>query len=309
MSLQQTISHLEKVGITVADDLSGDLTINGQIHAANVPISTGNVLYVRPSHANASDSNTGKRADYPLATLAQAHTNATAGDTIVISGGHSLAAKLTITKSLDIVGLPSGTAYQPETNYLFAAATYTTGPILEVRARCRFYGLTFASRFATGAAVQVHYDSTLGYNGYGVEFSNCRFPDWGNAWGLELKGGSYCLVDTCVFDGSGSTLAIGINMTAAANNNPTHNTIRNCHFTSIANCIETTTNAHACNIRDNVFVDFTLAVDTNNKASTLSSVVANNYMACAAAANAFDQALADLNTDKWYPIGNQYLEA
>ena len=68
--------------------------------------STGDVWYVNSATGADAVSPAGKNRSKPLATLDQAHTNAAAGDIIVLMDGHSetLTASVTISKAVAIVG-------------------------------------------------------------------------------------------------------------------------------------------------------------------------------------------------------------
>lgn len=84
-------------------ELLGDQLVTGY------PLQTpGSIWYVQSTTGVDAASPAGKDKDRPLATLAQAQTNATAGDIIVLLPAHveSLAG-LTITKQLTIVGAGS----------------------------------------------------------------------------------------------------------------------------------------------------------------------------------------------------------
>lgn len=72
---------------------------------------SGDVWYVLSTSGSDAASPRGKERERPLATLAQAHTNAAAGDTIVLLSGHSetLTAAQTFNKAgLNVVGEGSG---------------------------------------------------------------------------------------------------------------------------------------------------------------------------------------------------------
>lgn len=90
------------------------------------------VYYVQSTHTNASNSNDGTDPDYPLATIAQAVTNATAGrgDIVMVGPGHvetwaSAAASATLSKSgLTVLGVGSG-QLRPRINYTHTASILT----------------------------------------------------------------------------------------------------------------------------------------------------------------------------------------
>jgi hypothetical protein len=81
-----------------------------------LPPTTGTVFFVcNATNANGSDGNSGLRPDQPLATIAKAHTLATAskGDQIIVMPGHTeaviAAGTITISKAgVQIIGLGSG---------------------------------------------------------------------------------------------------------------------------------------------------------------------------------------------------------
>jgi uncharacterized protein YuzE len=78
----------------------------GNSIAVNTPFyTTGYVWYVHAEDGEDSDGITGQSAQRPLATLAQAQTNASDGDVIVLMDGHEESINsLAITKRLLIVG-------------------------------------------------------------------------------------------------------------------------------------------------------------------------------------------------------------
>ena len=68
--------------------------------------STGSVWYVNSATGTDAASPAGRNRSKPLATLSQAHTNAAAGDIIVLMDGHAetLTSAITISKAVAIVG-------------------------------------------------------------------------------------------------------------------------------------------------------------------------------------------------------------
>lgn len=76
-------------------------------------LQSGNYWYVGNQTTGASDSNVGTERIAPLATTAQAVTNASAGDTIVFLAGHleSIGTAVTLSKAgLSLIGEGTGTA-------------------------------------------------------------------------------------------------------------------------------------------------------------------------------------------------------
>lgn len=79
----------------------------------NAPDPWGRTLYVRSTHIRASDSGSGLDPSAPLATLAQAMTNAVAGDQVIVGAGHVetivSAAQLDVTlDNISVLGLGKG---------------------------------------------------------------------------------------------------------------------------------------------------------------------------------------------------------
>jgi hypothetical protein len=105
----------------------------------------GNVYFVDSGHANASNSNSGKKPSQPLATLVQAIANATAsqGDVIVLAAGHTetviAAGTVTLSKAgITIVGMGRG-ADRPTINF----TTAVTASFLVTGASCRVINVLF----------------------------------------------------------------------------------------------------------------------------------------------------------------------
>lgn len=104
------------------------------IPGADVPLGMrllpgAQVYYVQSTHASANNSNDGTDPNFPLATIAQAVTNATAarGDLIILGAGHteSWAAAVALSKSgLTVLGIGSG-QLRPRINMTNIAATLT----------------------------------------------------------------------------------------------------------------------------------------------------------------------------------------
>lgn len=108
---------------------SGGGGTTGDQVAINAPIylgGTGHIWYV--CSLNGVDSGArGKERERPLATLAQAVTNATAGDIIIFLQGHAetIAANVNVNKALTIVSEGSGTSRARLTCGVSAAAMMT----------------------------------------------------------------------------------------------------------------------------------------------------------------------------------------
>ncbi len=87
----------------------GDYTTGDSLSYATPLLVSGNVWYVQSTTGVDAVSPAGLNATKPLATLAQAITNAANGDIIVLTGSHTelLSSAVTINKTLTIVGAVS----------------------------------------------------------------------------------------------------------------------------------------------------------------------------------------------------------
>lgn len=157
------------------------------------------------------------------------------GDTILISrGGIEVSSQVTVSKSgVRIIAVDDGQSplARGEYNGIYAAASYTDGPVMKVTAPCELSGLGFASRdtgatFYDGAALLLGGDADA--NPWGVWVHHCRFPKWNldNRIGLAIEGSSNCLIEDNDFEGVGSDFDSGIYVQGATQNL----TIRRNHF-------------------------------------------------------------------------------
>lgn len=138
------------------------------------------VWYVNSATGTDAVSPAGTDRERPLATLAQAVTNAAAQDIIVLQYGHlEPAASLTISKELTIVG--SGTAAgKPAATLRFDATS-----VLTLSSRVDLRNVYFASRSASGAAARLNATLTGAQAVRGCWF-DCGVNDAGPAatWSL-----------------------------------------------------------------------------------------------------------------------------
>lgn len=110
---------------------------------------SGNIYFVRSTHANASNSNTGRKPNAPLATIAYAISLCTAnqGDVIVVGPGHvetvTGAGTVTVNKAgITIVGDGHGVD-RPKINFTTAVGA----SFLVTAASCRVINLLFTGGF------------------------------------------------------------------------------------------------------------------------------------------------------------------
>lgn len=159
------------------------------------------------------------------------------GDVIVrMPGGE----EVTETVTFDCPGIRMITAgpqmnplSQGEYHSIYAAATFTDGPVATFSQRCYVEGIGFVSRdtgatFWDGAAALI--GGTADANPWGVHLKNCRFPKWGldNRIGLAIEGSSNVLIEECDFEGVSADFDSGIYVQGATQNL----NIRKCIFRS-----------------------------------------------------------------------------
>lgn len=171
-------------------------------------ILSGVYWYLGNATAGHSDANDGRERTAPLSTLAQAHTNASAGDTIVVLANHAetIGTLVTFSKAnLNLVGEGTGSSRPRFTNGVAAATNpmfkITAGQVLmdnlyfpgsSVSARERIYVLG-----GTGTSILRNLEfecsandaqQTLVYAGTGPDyFYNLRFTATGASAGPAIN--------------------------------------------------------------------------------------------------------------------------
>ncbi len=196
---------------------SGELT--GDDLALAAPLQTpGTVWFVNSATGTDAASPAGKDREKPLATLAQAQTNAAAGDIIFLEAGHSeiYTALLTISKQLWIVGggAPNGTApvqfsINAAANNIFSLTAANT----ELR-NIRFNSSVQSNTGGGNGRVNV---SVAGCRIRGCYFASSAL-DQGPAVQLGV-GADTCRMENCTFVSTATTTAtrptIGISVAGA----------------------------------------------------------------------------------------------
>lgn len=141
---------------------------------------SGDVWYVSSLIGTDAASPAGKDRQKPLATLSQAHTNAVAGDIVVLMDGHTetLVAVLTISKAgLDIVGegqssgLPTA---QLKINAAAASVLNVTGAA--VRIRNILFPASIQSNTGSGGVGKVHINASASKS----QVIGCYFQEGAN---------------------------------------------------------------------------------------------------------------------------------
>lgn len=165
----QTLSSPEEDDVPIIHTAGFGGSTGADLATASPIYTSGDVWFVHSGTGTDAASPAGKSREQPLATLAQAQTNAAAGDVIVMLSGHSetLSSKLTLSKAgLVLLGEGSGTsrptfnrsadvnlwdltgaAIRVE-NIRFnsdAASTYTADRVLVTANSCIFRGCYFVS--------------------------------------------------------------------------------------------------------------------------------------------------------------------
>lgn len=276
-------------------------------------------FYVDGGHTEADDNNDGTDPCYPLATISQAITNATdgRGDVVYVAPGtYNPTAAITVDKAdIAIIGQPiGGNPLQPENGtVVYPAASYTTGPMFILEVPCTLAYMDIITRNVAHtaapatASASVAIDGDDGaFNGGFIHIHNCRFTDWwGAEYGIWFYAGTYNLVENCCFEGFDSA---GVAFGSSPGNNPDYNIVRDCYFYDCVNGIEHITAATPHNFiyQNNVFVDYTDAIDFNDQAAD--GLVCGNYYETATDAATYDITVAAAQVHGINFSGNHYSE-
>lgn len=303
----------------VADSLVVEkaLQIQGAMSFEGVPLwSTldrdAQVFYQDPSAGAAN--NVGSR-DAPVLTMTQALALCTAGrgDVIVrMRGGEEVTATTEFNVAgVTVVPVPAGLspAFNGEFSSMYAADTFTDGPVATITERTTIIGLGFASRdtgtlYYSGAALLVGGDSDA--TPYGVHLYKCRFPKWGldNRMGIGIEGSTDVLIEECYFEGVTSALDIGIYVQGATQNLE----IKDCRFRQCTYAIThgsfASSGPHA--FYHGNFVEDGKLLNAASKAAT--GLITNNYLETAVGTGSFDVNYATLTGLGLHCSGNHYKE-
>lgn len=163
----------------------------------------GNVWYVDSN--TGSDAYDGRNRQAPLATLAQAQTNASNGDVVVLMDGHAetLTAALTISKDLTIVGAGSsgGLPTVKFTNNSAAANLFTISASGLVQLR----NIWFEEQTQACSAAKITINTTNG----SVVIAGCYFEggQYDDDWQLEIVNSEVTLVKNTTFISTATSVA------------------------------------------------------------------------------------------------------
>jgi hypothetical protein len=187
----------------------------------------GKVFYVDPGNGN--DSNEGDTPERAFASTQQAIDQCVAGrgDLILrLPGGEEVTSTVNFNKNgiyVKVVTYGANSQAMGELASIYAAASFTDGPVATITARCTIEGMGFVSRdadsdFYNGAAMLIggQADATP----FGVHILRCRFPKWNldNSLGIAIEGSSDTVIEECAFEGVGSDFDAGIYVQGATQN-------------------------------------------------------------------------------------------
>lgn len=161
---------------------------------------SGDVWYVSSASGSDAVSPRGKERIRPLATLAQAYTNATNNDTIVMLSGHeeTLTAVQNVSKTgLSIIGEGSGSTRPRITRNANAVVLNISG------AGCLVDNIYFPTSVTTASA-----STRIALSAAGITIRNCYFQsgtlDDGSCVDLATSA-DYCTVEGCTFISTASS--------------------------------------------------------------------------------------------------------
>jgi len=308
MSFTQKTYNSLGVGLA---DFDAAIEIQNQL---SFPV-TGSTFYIDPT--NGSDQNSGTAPDdaklTPNAVIGLCTANK--GDLIVWMRG---SCAVTETVAFDVTGVTlvvaqfgGPKAAMGEYNAIYAASTFTDGPVVTITATTTIIGLGMASRDATatfygGAACLIGGLTTAAP--YGVHLYKCRFPKWGldNRIGLSIEGGSDILIEECEFEGVGADFEAGIYLQGAtANLEVRGNRFTDCDYAMEFGAITGSGPGPDLDFHHNrVITPDSKGIDTNTQ--TCRGIIYHNWFTTDAGASTFDRTTADLETAGIILTDNHY---
>jgi hypothetical protein len=170
-------------------------TLGDSLATTEPLILTGNVWYVDSATGTDAVSPAGKNREKPLATLAQAHTNASANDIIVCLSGHSetLTAGQVFTKSVLLIGEGASGAL-PTVKFTQDAAA--AGLFSIVAAGVEIRNIWFEEAAQLASVNKVYVDAVC----TDFRLTDCYFEGNANdALALVAILGARCTIEGCTF--------------------------------------------------------------------------------------------------------------
>lgn len=285
----------------------------GGLYGPNQP----HIFFVDPTTGFTSGD--GRDPRRPLSTLQAAIDlcERLRGDIIVVArGGHTPTEAINVNKrGITIVAENyGGNRQNMDEHWIYADASYTTGPVLEITQGCRIIGLTIVGRSTTIASARATADSLAAGtpNANYVELIECVFPGWGGgSHGFEFRGANLGAVRRCTFTAL-SNSGGGVVFRGSGSNNPVQNLVEECLFLNCEFGIKCPVGAGLGTPVDNWFHSNRFH-DINTDAIYSGGGVGENFVSDnyfeVDDDNAFDLNHADMLTAEWILTGNHYIEA
>ena len=315
MSAKQRFGHLVSDQLTVEQGLSAvaGLTVEGA-SVWSMLDDGAKVFYCDP--ANGAAGNVGSR-EAPVDTMAAALALCTSGRNDVIirfPGGESVTETCTFNVAgVTVIACTAGLNQLAKGEYfsMYAADTFTDGPVVTITERCTISGMAFVSRDAgtlyyAGAAMLIGVPGAIGP--FGVHIHACRVPKWNltNRMGIGVEGTSDLLIEECSFEGVGADFATGIYVQGACQNP----VVRNCLF---RDCTVAITHGE---FADGVGPEAVYIGNVvqgggelfNSASKDAAALISGNYLQTAAGTSSFDVNYATLAGLGVYCSGNHYVE-
>ncbi len=257
----------------------------------------------------------GREQDHPLENLQDAIDNCVAnrGDVIYVgAGGAEVTETVSFNKAgISVIAWQHGLYRRSQGEYfsIYAASTFTDGPVATITQPCYIDGLAFVSRdtgatFYDGAAMLIGGLATA--LPFGVHINNCRFPKWGldNRIGIAIEGTSDCAITNCGFEGVTADFESGIYVQGATQNLYVgYNHFRDCDY-AITHGAFAGGGPH-CIYEGNI-VEGADSKFLDSGANTATGAIVGNYFNTAPGASTFDRTVAQLAVQGLTCSGNHY---
>jgi len=221
---------------------------------------------------NATVSGNGASPSNAFQTLAEAIAacESNRGDTIhMLPGSENVTSAVAWNKAgITLIACDYGGGWPDaaERFGIYAAASYTDGPVIEVTSGpFAIIGVEIWGRNATGGSLELDGEGGGFRAGFGL-IEGCRFPQWGTAaYGIEAGAGAHNVIRHCAFDGA---FDAGVQFGSTVSNNPDRNTVENNYFRDCTKGIEHKAGAtpHDFVYRGNTFIACGTCIDTNSNA-------------------------------------------
>jgi hypothetical protein len=292
---------------------SGGIPVGGGLLGL---IGDGRVFFVDPGNGDDANPGTSPTSAYATMSTAIGATTTQRGDVIVrLPGTETVTAELLITtEGITVVAATSG--WSPPAGrgagaeyYLMWGAALSDAAVIHQRENCSWIGLSFASistgATEAGAAMNIANEVAGDQGGFNY-VTSCEFPAWGsNDSGIYLHGGSHAHIYRNSFGGASGTLPVGVAFGGSATSNPVNDTIEDNIFSNVTTGVRVYDGTpQDCFVIGNFFHQCTTDINSNGGVGNI--FVANNASSLAAA-SAYDDTVANLETAGWFFSGNTYV--